>query len=623
MKELFRTDSGGPRDAAAVPRRIKPSPWFVAMRGRMAAPDALLTNEVRAALVGEPHNAEAYVLQGELMLVSRAPAAAVPVLQRAIGLAPEFAEAHEAFGRALQALGRHEEAIASFERAIAVAHDLVPAHVGMGEIYEVIGKAEEAGDCFHLALAFDSAAVGAELGIGRLMRRAGRVDDSLAQFRRLIERNPDHAAAFFELAGSLNQAGDTAGAIVAYERAIALRPDYSEARVNLGLIQLSQLGDACSAEALFRQAAQADPDLIEAQANLGLALQEQGRFDEALRHYEEQIRRWPGVIEFRWNRGIANLAAGNFECAWDDFELRKQRPDAGGVHQKFVYPDWDGAPLKDRSILVYGEQGVGDEIMFASCLPEVIAQAEVCVIECDARLASLYRRSFPRARIEARGEQRARDWRVTYPALALQSAVGSLPRYLRRSAADFPARQFYLVADAEAGANWRTRLNQLGSCSKVGISWRGGTRKTRGGLRSLELNQLSPLLDRGDAVFVLLQRDLSQSEDAVLARRPGVSIPEIPSDLDELAALLCALDLVISVDNTNVHLAGALGRPVWALLPPSPDWRYGVNRETMPWYHSVRLVRRQQEEGWDSVVGRVVRAFEGWSARSRSAAERP
>lgn len=615
LRGLFGPDPEPSHAATHPPARVEPSAWFVKTRARIAAHDAAVADELRSLVQGEPDNVEALVLQGESMLAARAHAAAVPVLRRAVELGPQFAEAHDALGRALNGIGRSAEATACFERAIGIAHDLVSAHVNLGRLHEALGNSEEAADCFNLALAFDGNAIEAGLGSGRLMRSAGCVDESLARFRQIIDRAPNHAPAFFELARSLNQAGDTAGAVDAYERAIVLAPGYSEARVNLGLIHLSQLGDARRAEDLFRQAAQADPDLVEAHANLGLALQEQDRIDEALRHYEELIRRWPDIIEFRWNRGIANLAAGNLERGWDDFELRKQRPDAGGVHQKFPFPDWDGSPLHTRSILVYGEQGLGDEIMYGSCLPEVIAQAETCIVECDARLAALYRRSFPGARIEARRTQRERDWRATYPALAVQSAVASLPRYLRRTVAEFPARHGHLVADAGTIARWRAQLERFGPVPKIGISWRGGTRKTRGGLRSLKLDALDPLLDFPGAVFVALQRDVSDGERAALARRSRIFIPELPSDIDELAALLCALDLIISVDNTNVHLAGALGRPVWALLPPGAEWRYGIGGERMHWYPSVRLARRGREESWRSVLLRLAERLDSWCAQ--------
>jgi len=580
------------------------------MRRALAAREGSAAEAIAATLAREPDNAEAHALAGELRLAEGAPAAALACLARALELRPDFAPVHNAMGEALRALARHEEALASFRRAAELAHDLMAEHLNMGRSCEDLGRDEEAADCYALALAFDGGAVEAGLGLGRTLRKQGRLAESVAQLKQTLEHAPRCAPACLELGRSLNRAGDTAGAIAAYERALELSPDYAEACANLGLIHLLQLGDAVRSEALFRRAAEISPDLVEVQANLGLAIQEQGRFEEALAHYEVQIARRPDFVELRWNRGIANLALGRFAAGWDDYELRKVRPDAGGVHQKFTLPDWDGSALRGRSILVYGEQGLGDEIMFASCLPDAIAQAGSCVVECDTRLEALYRRSFPRARIEARGRARERDWRTLCPELDFQSAVGSLPRYLRRSEADFPQHAGYLVADPGATARWRERLDALGALPKVGVAWRGGKLRTRGSLRSLALEQAAPLLDYGQATFVVLQRGLSENERAVLQTRSTVWVPDYPEPVDDLAALVCALDLVVSVDNTLVHLTGALGRPVWVLVSGNPEWRYRRRSERMPWYPSARLLRQTRPGDWQGVISEACRRLQ-------------
>jgi tetratricopeptide (TPR) repeat protein len=600
LKELFRPVPAKGREVVAAARGVQASPWFEDMRRALAAREGSAAEAIAAQLAREPANAEVHALAGELRLAEGAPAAALACLARALELRPDFAPAHNAMGEALRALARNEEALASFRRAVELAHDLVAAHLNMGRSCEDLGRDEEAADCYALALAFDGGAVEAGLGLGRTLRKQGRLAESVAQLKQTLEHAPRCAPACLELGRTLNQAGDTAGAIAFYERALELRRDCAEACANLGLIHLLQLGDAARAEALFRRAAEISPDLVEVQANLGLAIQEQGRFEEALAHYEVQIARRPDFVELRWNRGIANLAQGRFAAGWDDYELRKMRPDAGGVHQKFTLPDWDGSPLRARSILVYGEQGLGDEIMFASCLPDAIAQAGSCVIECDTRLEALYRRSFPRARIEARGRALCRE-------LDFQSAVGSLPRYLRRSEADFPQHAGYLVADPGATARWGKRLDALGPLPKVGVAWRGGKLRTRGSLRSLALEQAAPLLDYGQATFVVLQRGLSEGERAALQNRSTVWVPDYPESVDDLAALVCALDLVVSVDNTLVHLAGALGRPVWVLVSYSPDWRYRWQGEQMLWYPSARLLRQPRPGDWRSVIGETRR----------------
>jgi hypothetical protein len=205
-----------------------------------------------------------------------------------------------------------------------------------------------------------------------------------------------------------------------------------------------------------------------------------------------------------------------------------------------------------------------------------------------------------------------------YATLEVQSAVGSLPLHLRKRAADFPVRQGYLVPDAAAAARWRGQLQALGPSRKVGISWRGGTPRTRGLLRSIPLGELLDLIDSADATFVVLQRGLTAEERSALVARPNVWTPEDVADLDELAALMSVLDLMISVPSTTVHLGGALGRPLWVLLTHSPEWRYLWEGERMPWYPSAKLYRRNQNEGWKAVLARVALDLNGSFTRSGS-----
>lgn len=573
--------------------------------------------EASAACQREPANPEAHYLAGKAALARRDYPRAASALKRATELAPHRAGFHHDLGLALRGLGEKRAALAALERAIALQHDHVPALFHAGQLHAELGEIEDARDCFSLALAFDPLSSAARIELAQVLAEHRGIDAAIELLREAIRSEIADVAVFCRLAELLHQQGDARAAVAVHRAAIERFRDDPAPLVNFGMICLGEFGDPPEAEALFRRAAELDPKLIEAQANLGLALQEQGRFDEAIEHYERLLAGEPRVVEYRWNRGLANLIRGKFEAGWADYELRKVRPDAGGVHEKFTLPDWDGAPLSGRSILVYGEQGLGDEIMFASCVPDVIAQAGLCVIECDARLEALYRRSFPRARIEARGVSRARDWRAACPALELQSAVGSLPRHLRKRDADFPPHAGYLVADPEAAAGWRERLQALGASPKIGISWRGGTLRTRSGLRSLTLEQCAPLLDAGEATFVVLQRGLSVDERAALARRSNVFVPEATAALDELAALVSALDLVISVPSTNVHLAGALGRPVWVLLTHSPEWRYLWQGERMPWYPAARLLRQPTPGDWQAVLSEACERLGVYRAQPR------
>jgi hypothetical protein len=320
---------------------------------------------------------------------------------------------------------------------------------------------------------------------------------------------------------------------------------------------------------------------------------------------------YPDVAEYRWNRGIALLSRGDFANGWNDYEMRNVR---GGesVARRFPLPEWDGTSLSGRHILIYGEQGVGDEIMFASCVPDVLRQARGVAIECDARLAALFRRSFPAARVHGAARDGQRDWLKTFPELSVQIAAGSLPRFFRRDHSDFPQHDGYLAPDAARRAHWQTRLAALGGGVKVGIGWYGGTLNTRRELRSLALADCLPLLRRNDCEWICLQSgDCSAEIDA--ARKRGARLhwwPEAARDIDELAGLISALDLVAAADSTIVHLSGALGQQVWVMLAASPEWRYLWHGERMPWYPAMRLFRQRRAGDWQPVVESITAALD-------------
>jgi Flp pilus assembly protein TadD len=532
-------------------------------------------------------------------------------LTAAVRLQPDDPSAHCALGSALQAARRFKEAVASFQRAADLAPDCVDALVGQGECSLELGDCEDARDCFEIALAHAPGSGRALCGLGRLLRASGDVKGSIRNLQEALCEVPANANILFELGLSFNSADDTAAAIDAYQRALAVEPRHHGALVNLGLVYLTQLGDPCRAQQYFETAAAAFPDSVAAQANLGLALQEQGHFDLALAHYERLIAQYPHAIEYRWNRGLTHLTQGDNAPGWEDYELRHVR---GGrdVRRDFGLREWDGGDPARHHVLVYAEQGLGDEIMFASCLPELARSCAGVVLECDTRLLSLFARSFPSVTVRGAVRDGARDWLSEYPALDRQIAIGSLPRVLRRRREDFPQHAGYLVPDATRVEAWQQRLaGGADGVLAVGLSWRGGTRKTRAGLRSLELRDFLPLSHARQCRFVCLQRGDCADEIAA-ARAAGMDLqwwPQALDDIEETAALTAALDCVISVDNTIVHLAGAMGRRCWVLLAHVPDWRYGLAGETMPWYPSLRLFRQSRSREWPPVMTAVAAAL--------------
>ena len=406
--------------------------------------------------------------------------------------------------------------------------------------------------------------------------------------------------------------GKIEDAVARFKEAIACKPDYAEAYNNLGYFLYKELDRPDEGTAYLRRAINLKPGLLDAHCNLGMVLQHQGMLEEALARFNEVLAFDPGLDEARLNRAILWLSIGDFERGWPEYEVRRKV----GKHfipRHFPYPEWDGSSLQGRTILVYAEQGLWDEIMFASCLPDVIRQAGHCVIECSGKVEKLFRRSFPAATVHG-GTQTDTDvsWLSALPVVDCQVTAGSLPRYLRRSWADFPRHPGYLQADPERVAYWGSRLDELGEGPKIGISWRGGTRDTRQRARSFNLDQWSKMLGLPSVHFISLQYTDCREELARLKEQHGLTVhhwQEAIDDYDETAALVSALDLVVSVCTAVIHLGGALGRPVWVLAPTSPEWRYLREGDSMPWYPSVKLFRQSEPHSWREVFRRVEAAL--------------
>lgn len=527
---------------------------------------------------------------------------------------------HRRHGDALLAAGAHEAALEAYQAAIDSADDGTLAHLGQGRTYIALGRLEDAVDSLEVAIALDPMCVDALGALAEIRLRTGAPAEAVRLLRRAIEKSPDRGDLHFSLALGLNRCGDTAAAMAAYLDAIRWAPGDPGPRVNLGLIHLQQLGQPAQAEAEFRLALALAPGHLGAIANLGLALNDLGRHDDAQHVYRQGLAMHPDSVELRWNLGISNLSAGRFAAGWEDFELRLRRP-GGRDLRRFDYPEWDGAPLGQGRLLILAEQGLGDEIMFGSCIPDLQAVAGGIVLECAPRLASLFKRSFPWAQVHGVERHAPADWLDRYPDILAKRPIGGLPRLLRPALDSFPVHAGYLRADPDRVAEYRRRLQAQGNVRHVGLSWRGGTRATRGEMRSMAIEQMQVLHAVPNVRYVCLQHDITDAERE-FARNFGMVVPdEIAADIDAAAALITALDAVVSVPNTNAHLSGALGKRVWVLLNAAPDWRWQAAGARSPWYPSAVLVRATLQEGWARCLAEVrsdLEALAGASVASAS-----
>ncbi len=508
-------------------------------------------------------------------------------------------------GETLLARGQFEAALAAFQSGIDCGDQEVAGHIGQAQAYLGLGRTQDAADSLEVALAIDPTECDALVLLARIRREAGALEEALDLLRRAQRITPGNVVVLANLASALNRSGDIPGAVAAYSEAIRVAPSDPRPKINLGMIYLQECGDPCLAESYFRSALAEAPYQVEATANLGLALHDQGRYDEELEHYRQAQLVHPESTELRWNEALAHLSAGNLSEGWRGYELRFTRPEGRDL-SRFPFPAWDGSPIPDARLLLLAEQGLGDEVMFASCIPDLVPVTKGIVLECAPRLAPLFARSFPEIEVHGRTRDAPLDWLDRYPDIGAQVPVGSLPMRLRPSLTAFPRHGGYLRADLNRVHTYRKRMTESGQGLCVGISWRGGTAATRTALRSIALTALDPLLSIEGVQFVCLQHHLSASEKDMVRERKVALFDDALADIDELAALTTALDLVITVGNLNLHMAGALGRPAWGLLGMSPDWRWLREGANSLWYPSVVLYRARDYGGWEPMLEDVV-----------------
>lgn len=361
------------------------------------------------------------------------------------------------------------------------------------------------------------------------------------------------------------------------------------------------------AEQFFKQALTLSPEHADLHANVGCMYVNDGRPHGGIRHLEQAIKLDPEHPEAKFNLGLLQLELGHWREGFANYDKGSKRKD--GLGRVYKHPNsyepalWAGE--SGKRIVVFGEQGIGDEIMFASCIPDLQAMSELVVLDCHARLRTLFNRSF---NVDCYGTRKDEwlNWVLPYKFNA-RSPLGSLPRYLRADG-EFPKKPYLrtgrnAIVDALPGL-------------KIGLGWVGGYKETRSAIRSVRLSELAPIIAM-DASFVSLQYTECAVEIAYIERKFGKRIQQFDfitdrkSDYDLTAEVVNSCDLVIAVNTSVVHLCGALGKECWTLTPGTPAWRYTtVSGEAMPWYGSVRQFRQAKDEPWSAVITRVSDALQ-------------
>jgi Flp pilus assembly protein TadD len=487
------------------------------------------------------------------------PADAQPLLARLLAQQPDHIEALHLLGLSCAQLGRTAEA----EAALRSVLRLRPDHAS------------------------------AATNLGAVLARAGRLNEAVEFLARGAALRPSDAVALLNLANAYSTLERFDDAISAYRRCIALDSAIPEVHRNLGLA-LKAAGQFDQAIECFNQVLTMNPAHIDAMNDLGTTLRDQGRLDDAEAAYRVAIAAKPDFGSSHWNLALLLLLRGKFEEGWVEYEWRRTVKESGlqrlgEHHPSLTQPRWDGSAAAGKRLYIYSEQGFGDTIQFIRYLPMVRATGAKIILACQTALVPLLK--------NLDSIEQCLPLKDSPPPFDTHCPLMSLPLIFKTTLSNIPADVPYLSAD---GAEWRDRLPS-DDRRKIGLAWAG--RRIPDPRRSIPSYRLTPLADVANIHWISLQKDAADGPP------PGMQISDWTkelTDFSETAGLIANLDLVITIDTVVAHLAGAMGKPVWVLLPHAPNWRWMLNRADSPWYPTMRLFRQESPGDWQRPVRQIV-----------------
>jgi tetratricopeptide (TPR) repeat protein len=507
---------------------------------------------------------------------------------------PAYVEAHLNRGIVLKELERWEESLASYDRAVALQPGLATAHHNRANLLTRLGRSDEARAAYTQAVALDPNLAEAHVGLGLVLKERGEFEAARRCLEQAFRCSEPRAEWYFHHATVQSALGKFEEALASYERALALAPDYAQAHANRGnvLYRLRRFEAALSS---LDRALALDPALAQAHANRGNVLYVLERASEAVCSYDRALSIDPRSDIFHVDRSMALLVEGELEAAWEGYERRGSDASAPAIAAA-GRPRWRGTePLAGKTILLHAEQGLGDTLQFCRYVPLVAERGAEVILCVQAPLVALLTSLSGAARVIALGS--------ALPAFDAHCPLLSLPMAFRTTLQDIPATMPYLRADAAAVAAWRRRLTAPQG-PIVGLAWSGNPHHVNDSRRSIALTEFSAALPVGPQ-YVCLQTDVRDADRAALAARRDISYFGDELGFDAAAAVCTSVDLVVSVDTSLAHLAGALGKPVWILLQSGPDWRWLTGRADSPWYPTARLYRQSTPGEWSDVLERV------------------
>jgi tetratricopeptide (TPR) repeat protein len=524
------------------------------------------------------------------------PVKAVPHCQRALQLNPNHPDAYNHMGVALGQLNRIDQAVLYLRKTLELKENHTDALMNLGALYQQLGRFEESLMMFQRLIQVQGPRANYFQIIGDLLRELKRIPDAEVAYRKAVELDPNLAEGWAGLALLLHEKGDMPASIPLYEKACAIKPDVVTTLSNFGLalVGTGQLERGFQA---YHRALELRPDFPNALNNLGNAYREKLDMPKTLECYDRALFFKPDHHDARWNRSLLLLLLGRFEEGWLEYEWRWLKfPEE---RRNFAQARWDGFDISGKRVLLFAEQGFGDTIQFARFIPLVAERGAKVVVECQPELAALIKTAGGAEIVVERGE--------TVPPTDYQCPLMSLGRVFATDADNIPRKVPYLRADTASIAYWREKLRPQDGTLKVGIAWAGAARHHRDRERSMKRSMFAPLRALPEVSFFSLQKGPPANESA--DRFPLIDHTNDLKTFADTAAMMENLDLIISVDTSVVHLAGALGKPIWTMIPFLPDWRWLLEREDTPWYPTMRLFRQNKANDWSDVVDRLLESL--------------
>lgn len=562
----------------------------------------------RRVLAIRPDHADALHLLGVLALQTGRPAEAAGLMERSRQRHPANPVCLSNLASALRRLGRHDEALSWCWRALALDPAFADALNNLANLLSDRGAHAQAADTLRRLLRLKPALTEQRLQLAQALLQDGRADDAIEALMTLLGMTPASAAAYATLSLAHRRLGRADEAVGYYRCALGFAPGDAGVLNNLG-VTLQDLGRLDEAAACLRRSIALQPDAAYTYLNLGLTARDAMQVDAAVGAARTAVRLAPAFPEAHTALAVGLLLRGELEEGFAEYEWRARMADFPSPRRSFPSPAWDGRDISGRTLLIHDEQGVGDTIMLVRYAPLLQARGIRVFVECNSQLVRLLSSMPGIDGVFGRFER--------LPPHDVHVALASLPHRLATMLYTIPADGPYLRLEPDLAAAWKRRLASVAGL-KVGMVWAGNPEFKADRLRSPRLTGFLPMLDVPGVTFFGLQKGPGRQDLERCGPIPAsfTDLGPVIGDFADTAAIMANLDLVISSCTAPAHLAGALHRPVWTVLPFAPDWRWLDAGSCTPWYPTMRLFRQDRRDDWRPVMARLRTALAAF-VRSR------